>query len=98
MVQGQGRLDQAGRSGGRLGVADLRFDRTEGAPRPLRFTVNLPQGRNLHGITDLGAGAVGLHQSDAFRGDAGALVGVQDRFFLSGAAGGVDRLTLAVTG
>ena len=37
VVQGQGGLDQPGRSGRRLGVADLRLDRAEGAPRAGRL-------------------------------------------------------------
>ena len=87
MVQGQGRLDQAGRAGRGLGVADLRLDRAEGAPGPVRFAVDLAQGGDFDRIADLGAGAVGLDQADAFRGDPGTLVGVQDGLFLPVALG-----------
>ena len=36
--------------------------------------------------------------SDAFRGYSGAIIGVQQSFFLSRGAGSVDRVTFAVTG
>ncbi len=64
MVQRQNRLDHPGSSSSRLGVADLRLDRTEGAPRLAGRTVNVAQRRDLHRITDLGAGAVGFNQTD----------------------------------
>ena len=68
MVEGQGRLDQPGRPGRGLGVADLRLDRAEGAPGRVRFAVDLAQGGYLDRVADLGAGAVGLDQADACRG------------------------------
>ncbi len=39
-----------------------------------------------------------FHQPDAFRSHSGAVVGVQQGFFLAGGAGGVDGISLAVAG
>ncbi len=70
MVQGQSRLDQPGCACGRLGMADLRLDRTEGAPGTVCFSVDLAQCRNLDRVADPGAGAVRLDESYALRGDS----------------------------
>ena len=98
VVQGEGCLDQPRRTGGGLGVADLRFDRAEGAPGALGFTEDLAQGLDLDGVTDLGAGAVRFDQFDRLRGDIPLLIGTTQRLLLPGGTRFVDCRAAAVAG
>ena len=99
-MEGEGRLDQARRARRRLGVADLRLDRAEGAPGPLGFrrAVDLGECRQLDRVADLGPGPVGLDQLDRVGRDAGLLVGPAEAFGLAGGAGGVDSVAFTVAG
>ena len=98
MVQGKGRFDEPRRTGGRLGVADLGLHRTQGAPGAIRLAVYLAQGFYFYCVTHLGAGAVGLNETDALGGHAGPLVSVVERLFLSAGAGSINGVPPAVTG
>ena len=98
VVQRQGGLDQAGGSGGGLGVTDLRLDRSQAAPGIGRVAVHLAQGAHFDRVAYLGAGAVRLDQPDALGGDAGVSIGVAQRLFLPVGARGVDGVPLAVAG
>ena len=62
VLQCQDRLDQADGTGGRLGVAEVRFHRSEGA-RPVE-AVHLTQAGVLNGVTERSAGAVRLNHPD----------------------------------
>ena len=62
VLQGQDRFDQADGTGCRLGVAEVRFHRSEGA-RPVE-AVHLTQAGVLEGVTERSAGAVRLDHAD----------------------------------
>ena len=82
-MQRQDRLDHSGCTGGRLGMTDLRLDRTEGAPWLHCGTVDIAQCRYFHRITDFGAGAVGFHHADTVGRNTGAMIGILDGFLLA---------------
>ncbi len=98
VMQSKGGLDQPCNSGCCLGVADLRLDRAKGAPRGDCFTIDLPKGRNLHGVSNLSPCAVCLDKPYAPGGDPGLGIGIEKGLFLPAGARRVDRLALAITG
>ena len=98
VVERQRGLDQTGRARGRLGVADLRLDRTQSAPRASRPgpLIHLLKGFQLDRVTHLRARAVRFHQLDRIGRDPGQVIRLAQRLDLSRGAGGVNRLALAV--
>ena len=100
VVQGQGRLDQSGSTGGRLGMADHGFNRSQRAAVAVGVdgAENAFQGRKFHFVADPRTGSVGFYQSYRFRVHAGIAVGFVERPGLSLGTGGVDALGLAVAG
>ena len=70
MLQGEHGLDQAGDAGRRVQVADVGLDRAEGAEARARSGPRAEgpgQGRDLDGIAQRRAGAVGLDVADRLR-------------------------------
>lgn len=97
VAQGEGGLQQAGGAGGSLGVADLRFDGSQGAPWGGRgFAVDLEEGGQLDLVAGAGTGAVRLEQADGGRLTAGLVERAADGANLAFLAGGVDGATAAV--
>ncbi len=100
-IERQRRLDEARRTRCRLGVADLRLYRTEGAPRTHvaigRRTVNILQRGDLDGIADLGASAVGFDQFNRVGRDACITVRILNRLLLPRRHGCVDCGAFAIT-
>ena len=90
-------LDESGCTGGSFCMADLGLYRAERAPGVFSFTVHFPQGRYFDSITDLCPGAVSLKQADAFRGDAGCFVGIEQCPLLPPCTRCIDGITFAVT-
>ena len=100
-VERHRRFDDAGGAGGGLGVADHRLDRTECAPWfliGLELAVHHFQAADFDGITDLGAGAVGLDEFDGAGVDSRGLVGRTQCARLAVGARCVDRVALTVAG
>ena len=64
VLQSQNRLDQTDGTGGRVGVAEIRFHRSEGA-RTFK-AVELTEAGVLDGVTGRSAGAVRLDHADGF--------------------------------
>ncbi len=93
-------LDQPCHAGGRLGVADLGFHRTERRPSAFGFRLaeDLGDGAQFGGITHLGAGAVRLDQFHRVRRDASPFVGPLDGFNLAFGTWFVDRSAATITG
>src|SRR6056297_1328556 len=75
VMQSQGRFDQPSGAGGRLGMADLRFDRAERTPGLLSLAENVAQGPHFDRIPNLGSGPVPFNQLDAVRLYLGLFVG-----------------------
>ncbi len=100
VVQGQHRLDQAGRSGRRLGVADLRLDAAQGDRGRIGAGggEHPAQGVELDVVADLGAGGVRLDQPDRGGGDAGIGIGGIQRPHLALDARREDAQRAAVAG
>ena len=98
VVQGQRRLDQPRRPRRRLGVADLRLDRPQRAPRPPRprLAVDLVQDRQLGRVADLRPRPVRLDQLDRRRRDPRQRVRLPQGLRLPRRARRVDRVPLAV--
>ncbi|CDO87822.1 hypothetical protein BN973_02180 [Mycobacterium triplex] len=93
------RLEQAARPRRTLGVPDLRLDRAECAPLPVRssrFVEHLAQRGELGGVAGPGAGAVRLDEPHRFRAVAGSGVGAAKGFRLTRRTGCVDALGPAV--
>ena len=99
VLQGECRLDQRGRPGSPLGVADLGLDAAQCTPLVV-LIVGLAehpaQGVDLCGITGLGAGAVGLQQFHGDRTHAGVLIGAFHGLHLAFGLGGIDGGTCAI--
>ena len=100
VVQGQHRLDQAGGTGGGLGVADHRFHRSQsaGLAGALTGSKHRLEGLELHLVADAGARAVGFHHLHGVRLDPGAGVGSFEGFHLAFPARGVDAAGTGVAG
>ena len=92
-------LEQAAGARRALGVPDLRLDRAERAPLPVRaprFVEDLAQRGELGDITGFGPGAVRFHEPDRFRTVAGSLIRATKGFGLADRARRVDALGPAV--
>ena len=101
LVQGEGGLDEAGGTGGALGVANLALHRADGAELalclgPAGVVEGQAQAAELGDVASLGARAVGLDELDGGGGVAGGLVGAHQSLGLALADGGVDALGAAV--
>ena len=95
------RFDHAGGTGCGLGVADHRLDRAQCAPWFLvgrQLAVHHFQAADFDGITDLGAGAVGLYELDGAGVDSRGVVGSTQCARLAVGARCVNRVALAVAG
>ena len=78
-------------------MADLRLDRTDRAPGLFGFAEHFLERRNLNGVTDLGAGAVGFNQLDGAWVHIALRVSPPQRLLLTGSARLVNRRATAVT-
>ena len=98
VVQRHHGLEEPGRAGGRLGVADLRLDRSERAP--LRLALADREGQlqpaELGRVAGLGPGPVGLDQLDRVRLEAGVGLGAAQGLGLALGHRRIDALRLAV--
>ena len=95
IFQHQHRLDETGDAGGRVQVADVRFDRTDGAK--LLLVRGHAEGAGDTGdfdrVAEMGSGAVRLDVADGFRIDVRQQLRHSDRFGLTlDAWGGVPDL------
>ena len=98
MMQRQGTFDESCCAGSRLGMTNLRLNRSQGAPGIQGLPVHLTQGFNFHCIANFGTGTMGLNKTDTLRGNASPLVGIIKRLFLSSGTGGVNSIASAITG
>ncbi len=97
-MQRQDGLDQTGRPGGRLGVTDHGFDRTQGTALRTAVFIEKPfEGLDLDLIAHAGAGAVGFDQIDRPRIDIGRGIGPAQGLELSLGPRCIDTLGFAVT-
>ncbi|ODA69238.1 hypothetical protein APS67_006607 [Streptomyces sp. AVP053U2] len=98
VTHGHDHLDDAGDTGGGLGVADVRLDRAEhqGTFGVAALAVGGEQGLRLDGVAEGGAGAVRLDGVDVGGGQAGGLQGALDDALLGGAVGGGEAVGGAV--
>ena len=98
VVESENRLDEPGRAGGRLGVADLRLDRPEGAPRSVgfRLTEDVDETVQLGPISDARACAMRLDELDGGGRAVSESVGFPQRASLAVGTRRVDRVSLAV--
>ncbi len=100
VIQRQGRFDQAGCSGGGLGVPDLRLYAAQRDVLLARvvFAKDLVDPLKLRRVSGYRAGAVRLDQPHGGRGKTGFRVGAPHGFGLPGWARGVDALEAAIAG
>ena len=96
VVKRHGRLDQSGRAGSGLGVADLGFDRADRTPGRIGLAKDVFQGRHFNGIADLGAGTMSLNQLDGLRVNPALRVGSAQGLLLTSGARFVNRRAAAV--
>ena len=98
VVQGQGRLDQPGCSGRRLGVTNLRLHTAQGDMRLTRVALaeHVAQRLHLAQVARHRARAVGLDQTNACRRYPGAGVGSAQRTGLALGARRVNALVAPV--
>ena len=73
MVQAEHDLDQAGDTGGALGVAEVALDRPDRAGCVAARTVGVRKGFRLDHVAEEGAGAVRLDEADLLGRDPGGL-------------------------
>jgi hypothetical protein len=100
VVQGEGRLEQAGRAGAALQMADLRLDRAQAdaARREVQAAEGVGQGLHLGHVADAGGGAMGLDEPQGRGREAGDLVGPLERQELTRGVRGGDAFAFAVAG
>ncbi len=76
-MQRQHRFDEAGGTGGSLGVANLGFNRAQGAPGgTIAVAEHFAQRLNFSGVSNLGAGAVRFDEGYVARFDSGEVLRV----------------------
>ena len=99
-MQGQRRFDESGSARSSFGVANLRLDRTESAPRSFgfRFAENVAECGYFHGIADLGAGSMSLHQLHRSGRNPHLFVCSLQSLLLPCRNGSVNCRTLAIAG
>ncbi len=90
------RLQQAGRTGTSLEMADIALGRAEGYAAPDRILKDLAQALHLDHIADLGAGAVGLDHGCRRRVQPGVFPGAAGSQQLPDRIGRSDALALAI--
>ena len=97
-TQGEHHLDDAGDSGGGLGVAEVGLHGAEpqGVVGRAVRAVRGEEGLGLDGVAEFGAGAVGLDRVDVLRPQARVGQGLPDDPDLGGAAGGGQAVAGAV--
>ncbi len=83
MTQGLHDLDQAGRTGGRIEMTDIAFDRPDSAKACAARAIDLRQARKFNRIADRRAGAMGLNIADGLRRDIGNGEGFRRRLGLT---------------
>ena len=100
VMQSQSSFDEAGRTGRRFGVPDLRLNAAESAPLLVftGFGVDSLESLELHHVSDLGTGTVGFHHLDGATRDIGILVSATQGARLTGTEGSVNGFVLAVAG
>ena len=99
VVDGEHRLEQAGDSGGSLGVTDVSLHRADGSRRRLRVGRPACRGEcpQLGLVADGGAGAMSLEVADGLDAESRGLVGTLQRELVPGSFGTGDA-ALAVGG
>ena len=101
VVEGEDRLEEPGRAGRRLRVADLALHRAERAPLPIRSPRRVEdeaEPLELGDVARLRPGPVRLDELDRLRPVARELVGAGERLRLPRGHRGVDALAAAVRG
>ncbi len=100
LVNGEGRLDQRGSTGGALEMADLALDRSHGdrVPGGAGPAVELSGQVTLGPVAGDGGCSMGLEHGNVGGRDAAVFVGALECQQLAGGVGGRDSLALAVRG